>query len=229
MNETLSFSDLFNQSLLNTSLQELTLGRLLLAMAVSLLLGLFLHLVYRRAFQGVIYSRSFGLSLVVITMITTILIMVGASNVVASLGIIGALSIVRFRTAVKEPMDLVFLFWAAAAGVATGAGTYVLALVGSAVIGLGMFLLTGGFPGGGVPYLLVVQTTGEEGDTRVQAVLREARQRYRLKSRAVADGGLEVTYELRLKEGASALVNQIAHLDGVQSAALIAYNGDYAA
>lgn len=227
MNGTLTFSDLFKTSFLNTALQDLTLGRILLSLGLSFLIGIFIYYVYKRTFRGVLYSQSFNLSLIAIGMITTLVIMAVTSNVVLSLGMVGALSIVRFRTAVKEPMDLVFLFWSISTGIVTGAGLYMLAVLGAAMIGLLLFLLSR-TPSGETPYLLVVQTDGEEADEGVRSALVQARRRYTVKSRTISPEGVEATYAIRLKDGGSDLVSTIAGIQGVQNAVLIAYNGDCA-
>ena len=228
MNDTLNFVDLFKKSFLNTAVQDLTFGRILLTLGLAFAIGFFLYFVYKRTFRGVLYSRSFNLSLIAITLVTALVIMAVTSNVVLSLGMVGALSIVRFRTAVKDPMDLVFLFWAIGIGIVTGAGLHLLAIFGSLIIGLVLFLLSR-MPAGDTPYLLVVQSANDVADSSVQSALIAAGQRYTIKSKTIAPTGIEATYELRLKDGASSLVSQIANLKGVEHAVLIAYNGDYVA
>lgn len=228
MNETLTFADLFKKSFLSGAAQDVTLGRILLTLGLAFALGVFLYVVYKRTFRGVLYSRSFNISLIAITMVTALVIMAVTSNVVLSLGMVGALSIVRFRTAVKDPMDLVFLFWALAIGIVTGAGLHLLAILGSVVIGLLLFVLNR-MPAGDTPYLLVVQAVDDNADAAVVAALTGARQRFSLKSKTIARTGIEATYEIRLKDGASPLINEITGLRGVEHAVLVAYNGDYVA
>ncbi|HWI64325.1 MAG TPA: DUF4956 domain-containing protein [Symbiobacteriaceae bacterium] len=228
MNETLNFSDLFKKGFLSAASQDLNLGRILVSLGLAFALGLFLYIVYKRTFRGVLYSRSFNLSLIAITMVTALIIVAVTSNVVLSLGMVGALSIVRFRTAVKDPMDLVFLFWAIAIGIVTGAGLYMLGLVGSLVIGLVLFLLSRA-PASETPYLLVVHAANDNADAAIRTALTASGQRCSVKSKTISPAGVEATYEVRLKDGASTLVNQIAAMQGVESAVLIAYNGDYAA
>lgn len=226
----LNFADIFKRSFLNTAVQDLTLGRILLSLGLAFAIGLFIYFVYKRTFRGVLYSRSFNLSLVAIAMITTLVIMAVTANIVLSLGMVGALSIVRFRTAVKDPMDLVFLFWSIAAGIVTGAGLYTLAALGSVIIGLVLFLMHLQ-PAAAASYLLVVQAENDRVDADVRSALHAVRQRSSLKSKTISAEGMEATYEVRLKQEqeGSALVQQIKAIPGVQSAALIAFNGDYAA
>lgn len=228
MNDVLKFSDLFKKSFLASSTQDLTLGRILLTLGLAFVIGLFLYFVYKRTFRGVIYSRSFNLSLIAITQITALVIMAVTSNVILSLGMVGALSIVRFRTAIKDPMDLVFLFWALGIGIVTGAGLHMLAIIGSLVIGLVIFLLNRA-PASDTPYLLVVQASGDGADAAIRSALMGAKHRFNLKSKTISPHSMEATYELRLKDGATGLVGEIAGIRGVESAVLIAYNGDYVA
>jgi len=227
MNGVLNFSDLFKKSVLTNWTTDLTLGRILLTLGLAFALGLFLYFVYKQTFRGVLYSRSFNHSLIVITLVTALVIMAVTANIVLSLGMVGALSIVRFRTAVKDPMDLVFLFWSIAIGIVTGAGLYILALIGSLVIGLLIFALSR-MPTGEAPYLLVVHSATEEGDTLVQSTLKGRHQRFAVKSKTISPAGIEATYEIRLRNGAADIVKEIAAIEGIEDAVLVAYNGDYA-
>lgn len=224
----MNFSDLFKKSFLETAVQDLTLGRILLTLGLAFAIGLFLYFVYKRTFRGVLYSHSFNVSLVAIAMVTAFIIMAVTSNVVLSLGMVGALSIVRFRTAVKDPMDLIFLFWSISIGIVTGAGLYVLALLGSLIIGLVLFYLSR-VPAGPKPYLLIVQANDDAADASVREEIGKSRNRFAVKSKTIAASGIETTYEIRLKDGASELVRAIAALSGVGNAVLVAYNGDYVA
>lgn len=228
MNDILNFSDLFKKSFLASSAQDLTLGRILLTLGLAFVIGLFLYFVYKRTFRGVLYSRSFNLSLIAITQVTALVIMAVTSNIILSLGMVGALSIVRFRTAIKDPMDLVFLFWALGIGIVTGAGLHMLAIIGSLVIGLVIFLLNR-VPVTDTPYLLVVQASGDAADAAIRSTLTGSKHGYHLKSKTISPSGIEATYEVRLKDGATGLINEIAGIKGVENAVLIAYNGDYAA
>ncbi|MDF2629288.1 MAG: hypothetical protein K0R39_3119 [Symbiobacteriaceae bacterium] len=228
MNGALNFTDLFKKSFLTTATQDLTLGRILIGLGLAFLIGIFIYFVYKRTFKGVMYSRTFATSLIAITMVTSLVIMAVTSNVVLSLGMVGALSITRFRTAVKDPMDLVFLFWAIAIGIVTGAGLYMLALLGTVIIGLVLFLLSRA-PASETPYLLVIHALDDQADEAVRAALRSGGKKIAVKSKTISISGVEATYELRLKDGGSSLVSEIAAIKGIESAVLIAYNGDYVA
>ncbi len=131
----MTFSDIFDSDFLD-SVTSVTFLDIVIAVALSFVLGLFIMMIYKKTYRGVMYSQSFCVSLMAMSLITTILILAVTSNVVLSLGMVGALSIVRFRTAIKDPLDIAYLFWAIAVGIILGAGFIVLALVGSAVVGL---------------------------------------------------------------------------------------------
>lgn len=228
MNGIVNFSDILKKSVVNSVVTDLTVGRILLTLALCLVIGCFIYFIYKKTFRGVLYSRSFNISLIAMTMLTAIVIMSVTSNIVLSLGMVGALSIVRFRTAVKEPMDLVFLFWAIGIGIVTGAGLHILAVIGSTVMGF-LLVLLNSIPAGDMPFLLMIQAHDEESDSAVSSLLHSKKQRFSLKSKTISPNGIETTYELRLKASGSELINQIATLDGVDNAVLIAYNGDYVA
>lgn len=150
-----NFSDLLKKSVVNNFVSDINISKILLSLAVAFFIGFFIYLLYKRVFSGVLYSKSFNISLIGMSMVTAMVIIAVNSNLVLSLGMVGALSIVRFRTPIKDPTDLIFLFWAAAAGIVSGAGFYTLAIVGSVIIGLVMFFFIkkSSFE---TPYLLVI-------------------------------------------------------------------------
>lgn len=220
----MSFQDIFKSNFID-SVQSFSLLDTGLAMLVALALGLFIFLIYKKTYRGVLYSSTFGVSLVGLSLVTTLVILAVTSNVVLSLGMVGALSIVRFRAAIKDPMDIVYLFWALAAGIVTGAGQFLMALVGSVVIG-GVLLLFVNRRENDHPYLLVVACA----DDRAERAAFEAIQGQRcvIKSKTVSASGVEVTAELRLPDtGTTDFVNRVAAAEGVQSAVLVSYNGEY--
>lgn len=138
-NETTNFSNIIKKSVLENFASDISIAKILIMLAIAFVIGLFIYLLYKRVFSGVLYSKSFNVSLIGMTMITAVVIIAINSNLVLSLGMVGALSIVRFRTPIKDPTDLIFLFWAAVAGIVTGAGFYTLAAIGSVVVGLILF------------------------------------------------------------------------------------------
>ena len=172
------------------------------------------------------YSAAFGVTLVALTLITTLLILAVTSNVVLSLGMVGALSVVRFRTAIKEPMDIAFLFWSIAAGIVLAAGFIPLAVFGSIFIGL-VLLIFSGRKNIERPYILVVHCETEEKEKEAEAYIKEQVKALSLKSKAVSPGCIELNYEVRFKEGESSFVNALSRIEGVSNVVLVSYNGDY--
>lgn len=232
MNETntaksaTTFGDILKKSVLENFSTDISLSKMLITFAVAFLIGFFIYTLYRRVFSGVLYSKSFNISLIGMTLVTAMVIIAINSNLVLSLGMVGALSIVRFRTPIKDPTDLIFLFWAAAAGIVTGAGFYTLAAVGSVVVGLIMFLFIKK-SSLEAPYLLVVNCADDESE---QGVIRQVGglvKRFNVKQKTVTSTNVELTLEIRLRDNEGAVVNQITGLDGVKNAVLISYSGDY--
>ena len=224
MRLALTFNDIFKSSFLE-QVESFAPLDMVIALVLALALGLFILLIYRKTFTGVMYSASFGLSLMALTLITTLVIMAVTSNVVLSLGMVGALSIVRFRAAIKEPLGIAFLFWAIAAGIVLGAGLLPLAVFGSLFIGV-ILLAFANRRSGYTPYLLVV-TCGNESEQPVMQAVQQEAQKYQLKSKTVSPDGMELTVEVRLPGDSSQLVNEAAALPGVRSAVLVSYNGEY--
>ena len=221
----MSFSDIFKSSFLE-NVTAVSLPDMLLALALSFCVGLFIFLVYKKTYQGVMYSSSFGVTLIALTMITTLVILAVTSNVVLSLGMVGALSIVRFRTAIKEPLDLAFLFWAIAAGIVLAAGFLPLAVIGSAIIGV-ILILFANKKSHVNPYIVVVQCEDSASEITAKAFLDSKTQRCVVKSKAVQAGNVELNCEIRLKSDNTEFINELSAMDGVKSAVMVSYNGDY--
>ncbi len=221
----MTFQDIFKSSFLEnvSSVSLLDMG---LALTLAFGLGIFIFLVYKKTFTGVMYSSSFGVTLVALTMITTMIILAVTSNVVLSLGMVGALSIVRFRTAIKEPLDIAFLFWAIAVGVVLAAGLIPLAVFGSLATGL-MLLVFVNRKSRCDPYLVVLQCDSHESEARAADFLRQRTRRCVVKSKTVQKDAVELNLEVRLKDEDTGFVNALADLPGVRSAVLVSYNGDY--
>lgn len=221
----MSFQDVFKSSFLEnvSAISILDMG---LALLLAFGLGLFIFFVYKKTYAGVMYSSSFGVTLVALTMITTLVILAVTSNVVLSLGMVGALSIVRFRTAIKEPLDIAFLFWSIAAGIVLAAGLIPLAVFGSVVIGITLLLFVNRKSALN-PYIVVLHCDGAESEKAASACLAEHTKRCVVKSKTVQKGLIELNCEIRLLEDNTDFINQLADLKGVQSAVLVSYNGDY--
>jgi hypothetical protein len=228
LNNTITFNDIIKKKFLEQfalGTQELTLSRVLITLAVALVIGLFIYYIYKRTFNGVLYSRNFNVSLVMLSMVTALIILPITSNLTLSLGMVGALSIVRFRTAVKEPIDTVFMFWAIAVGITTGAGFYYVAISGSLLIGIILLFLSLVRVKGTTPYLLVIHHDHQS----IQEVARVLRQlpKHKLKSKTVTRDGIELTIEVQLKDDTTSYINRFLQIHGVQDAALVSYQGDY--
>lgn len=221
----MTFSDIFKSSFLE-SVTEFSAVDTLIGMLVSVVLGLFIFMIYKKTFTGVMYSTGFALTLVGLSLVTTLVIMAVTSNVVLSLGMVGALSIVRFRAAIKEPMEIVFLFWAIAGGIVVGAGMIPLAIIGSVIIGI-ILLVFANRKIRENPYILVLGCTGENAEKLVLELLEKSVARYVVKSKTVTAGGIELTAEVRTKDDSTAFVNQIQAITGVETATLVSYNGEY--
>ena len=221
----MSFSDVFKSSFLSNINSFSTLD-VLLALGLAFVLGLFIFLIYKKTYQGVMYSDSFGVSLIAMSMITSLVIIAVTSNVVLSLGMVGALSIVRFRTAIKEPMDIAFLFWAIAVGIVLGAGLLPLAVIGSVIVGI-VILVFSTRKLGDIPYILVVNCENEEAENEVNELITEEAKKSVLKSKAVNKLGVELTYEVRIKEENTGFVNAVSSREGVTNVVLVSYNGEY--
>ncbi len=221
----MTFSDVFKSGFLSNINSFSTLD-VVLALGLSFVLGLFIFLIYKKTYSGVMYSDSFGVSLIAMSMITSLVIIAVTSNVVLSLGMVGALSIVRFRTAIKEPMDIAFLFWAIAVGIVLGAGLLPLAVIGSVIIGV-VVVIFSTRKIGDTPYILVVNCEGEETENTANTLIKEEAKKSVLKSKSVNKMGIELTYEVRIKEENTDFVNKVSACEGVTNAVLVSYNGEY--
>ncbi|CAM4500709.1 MAG: DUF4956 domain-containing protein [Paenibacillus macerans] len=225
---TTNFSDIVKKSILDNFASDISISKIIITLGVSFLIGLFIYILYRRVFSGVLYSKSFNVSLIGMTMVTAMVIIAVNSNLVLSLGMVGALSIVRFRTPIKDPTDLIFLFWAAAAGIVAGAGFYTLAALGSAIVGLILFLFIKS-SSLETPYLLVVNCENDESEQLIHTQMGNLVKRYNVKQKNVTPGNIEITLEVRLRDQEGKFINRISELGGVKNAVLISYNGDYVA
>ena len=221
----MSFSDIFKSSYLD-NLTSISALDIILAMAISFCLGLFIFYIYKKTYAGVTYSAGFGTSLIAMTMISTFVILAVTSNVVLSLGMVGALSIVRFRTAIKEPLDIAYLFWAIAAGIVLAAGMIPLAVFGSIFIGI-VLLIFANRKSNTNPYIIVVSCADSAAEKKVMEFLGGQSKKTVIKSKSVQKGMIELNLEVKIKDDNTDFVNEIADMDGVMSAVLVSYNGDY--
>ena len=221
----MTFNDIFKSSFLE-SVTGFSLSEVLLAMLFAVIVGLFIFWVYKKTFTGILYSSGFALTLIGLTLVTTLVIIAVTSNVVLSLGMVGALSIVRFRTAIKEPMEIVFLFWSIAVGIVIGAGMIPLAGLGSVIIGI-ILLIFANRKNVENAYILVLNCENEEAENTAAELLKNTVKKYRIKSKTVNAEGIELTSELKIKDDKMAFVNQMNEIAGVKNATLVSYNGVY--
>ena len=223
----MTFNDIFKSSFLE-KVSSFSILDVVIAMAVAFALGLFIYIVYKRTFRGVMYSSSFGVSLMAMTLITTLIILAVTSNVILSLGMVGALSIVRFRTAVKEPLDIAFLFWAISAGIVTGAGLIPLAVIGSIFIGVVLTIFVNAKTSD-TPYIAIISCRDENAEQSVMAILKANTKKQLVKSKTVTASGIELMVEVKLSKGSTKVCNLLSDTAGVTKAALVSYNGEYMA
>lgn len=221
----MTFNDIFKSSFLE-NISSVSFLDMAVALILAFTLGLFIFLIYKKTFSGVMYSSSFGVTLIALTMITTLVILAVTSNVVLSLGMVGALSIVRFRTAIKEPLDIAFLFWSIAVGIVLAAGMIPLAVIGSVVIGV-ILLAFVNKKSHTNPYIVVIQCSGRDSERRAKEFLDSQVQRCVVKSKSAQKGAVELNMEIRLKDDNTEFINALSDLEGVRSAVLVSYNGDY--
>lgn len=215
----MTFTDIFKDSFMESS-ANLSAVQVALTLVVAFVIGSFIYQIYKKTYQSVVYTKSFSMSLVMMTMITSLVIMAVTSNVVLSLGMVGALSIVRFRAAIKDPMDIVFMFWSIAAGIVAGAGFYTLGLVGSVVIGLIIYIYSGNIKED-TPYLFVVHFNNEEDEAQILGKIKATAQRYFVKSKIIDGNHIEYTVELRIKTGEMSFVNEVNSIPSVSTATLV--------
>lgn len=221
----MTFQDIFRSSFLE-NVSAISMLDMALSILLAFALGLFIFFIYKKTYCGIMYSPGFGVTLIALTLITNLLILAVTSNIVLSLGMVGALSIVRFRTAIKEPMDIAFLFWSIAAGIVLAAGFIPLAVFGSMFIGL-ILLIFSSRRDTDTPYILVVHCDSDKAEQRAAGLIRDRAAAAVIKSKSVSAGCIELNYEVRLKDGAASFVNELAGMEGVSHAVLVSYNGDY--
>lgn len=221
----MTFNDVFKSSFLEnvTAVSPLDM---ILTIILAFGIGVFIFYVYKTTYSGVMYSSSFGVTLIALTMITSQVILAVTSNVVLSLGMVGALSIVRFRTAIKEPLDIAFLFWSIAAGIILAAGMIPLAVIGSVVIGVILMLFVNKKPHRN-PYILVLTCTDQQAEQEATKFVNAQVAKAVIKSKSVRSGLIEINMDIRMKNDSTAFVNQLSSMEGVNSAALVSYNGEY--
>lgn len=224
----LTFNDIFKSSFLE-KVTSFSIIDCFISIGISFIIGLFIYAVYKKTFTGVMYSRTFNISLIAMTMVTSLIIQGVTSNIVLSLGMVGALSIVRFRTAIKDPMDIFFLFWSIAVGILCGAGLIPLAVIGSIALGIVLVIMMNHMTLD-TAYLLIVKFNSDEVEKTISELLNLRMKKFFIKSKTITGNqGTEIVYEIRLKEQNTSFVNEISNLENVYSAVMLSYDGNYGA
>ena len=224
----MSVVDTIKKSVLDNFTGTVSVGAMLISLLIAFAIGLFIVYVYRKTYTGVVYSKAYALCIIMLAMVTAMIIRTISSNISLSLGMVGALSIVRFRTAIKEPVDTSFMFWGISAGIMTGAGLYIPSIVASLCIGVlyfGAYLM--GFRVSN-RYLLVIKYN-ERAHNEVLARLKKLR-KFKIRSKSIFGKEAEISIELDLKDNGKIdtnIVDQFSEVDGVINASLIAYQNDF--
>jgi len=226
--DTIKFSDIFKSNFLEKT-TSFSLIDSIIGLIVAFFIGLFIYAVYKKTFNGVIYSHSFNISLLIMTMATALVIMGISSNVLLSLGMVGALSIVRFRTPIKDPMDLVYIFWAIVSGILCGAGFIPLVIIGAVLIGLVLLIFVNKITVEN-PYLLIVKLEEELANAEIERIIAAQTKKFALKSKSIMQQNeIETTYEIRVKQNDAKLMDELTKVAGVKSAIMLSYDGNFTA
>jgi len=224
----MTFQEIFSNDFLSQAGGETTVLQIALMLLLSFALGMFIFFVYKKTFQGAMYSKTFNVSLVALAMISSTVIMAVTSNIVLSLGMVGALSIVRFRTAIKDPIDIVYMFWAISVGIMTGAGLWLLSIVSSLIIGVMLYV----FSKVHIkyePYLLIIRYSDGSLEKEIFKHLEEEVGSYKVKSKIKSPDNFELTVDIKVKSDKNSIVNTLDEIEGTMSVAMVSYDGDYAA
>lgn len=219
-----NFSDIFKNNFLDNFTNSISISTVVITLAVAFVFALVVFYVYKLTCDNVIYSKKFNVTMSLMTLVTAAVVMSMQANVIVSLGMVGALSIVRFRTAIKEPKDLLFLFWAISNGIIIGAGVYSIACVLAVVLTIGL-LIFDKLPGNKIPYLLVISFSAFETENRVSNLLDENKIKYRVKSRNATSHKIDIVYELSGNNMNEVLKN-VSEIENVISANLVTQDGE---
>lgn len=223
----MSFVDIFKKSFMEQFTGMISVQSILLSLSTAFIISLFILLVYKKTFTGVIYSKSFSLSILLLTLVTTLIIQTISSNITLSLGMVGALSIVRFRTAVKEPVDTGFMFWAITAGIMAGANLYIAALIGSLIVGLLYFICYSFGLKMGSKYLVIIRYD-QDVASKVEKAIKDSL-KYRVKSRSINNEVIEYSFEVELNDTNQQVLDKISTISGVKNVNIVSYQNDFGA
>ncbi|MBU4438478.1 MAG: DUF4956 domain-containing protein [Acetobacterium sp.] len=221
----MTLNEIFKSNFLE-NVTSVSIIDMVIALVLAFGIGTFVYLIHKKTYKGVMYSTGFGVTLIALSMITTFVMLAITSNVVLSLGMVGALSIVRFRTAVKEPLDIAFVFWSIAAGIVLAAGMIPLAIIGSVLIGIILLVFVNRKPTD-MPYIIVVNCNNRDAEAKVKSFIDENVSKSVIKNKTVSKDGIELNIEVRLKNDNTDFINNVVELDDVNHAVLVSYNGEF--
>ena len=217
--------DSIKNSVIGEFTGTIAVGEIFASLIFAFLISIFIVFVYRKTYTGVIYSKAFSLCLILLTLVTAVIIRTINSNLSLSLGMVGALSIVRFRTAIKEPVDTIYMFWAISVGIMTGAGIYLIAVLASAMIGLLYFIsYLMGFKVSS-KYLLIVKYNVKDDNNIMEKI--NNLENIKLKSKNISKDVVEASYEIALKDNADTVLNEFKNNDKVLNVSIISYQNDF--
>ncbi|SHE79304.1 protein of unknown function [Marinitoga hydrogenitolerans DSM 16785] len=202
---------------------NISIYSVLFTLLISFFEGLIIYFVYKKTYQGVIYVKSFNVSLIILSMITSMIVEAISSNFVLSFGMVGALSIIRFRTAIKDPLDTVFMFWAISIGIVNGGGFFLLGFFGTILISLVLIIMME-IHSFNNPYLLIINYDSVNVEKDINQFMKMNFKRYKVRSKNFNDK-IEITYEIRIKN--FDLINELKKIKGIENISLISYSGDY--
>lgn len=221
----MSFVDVIKKSVVNQFTGTISVQSILLSLLTAFIISVFIIWIYKKTYTGVVYSKSFSLSILMLSLVTTLIIQTISSNIALSLGMVGALSIVRFRTAVKEPLDTGFMFWAITTGIMSGANLYLAVIIGSLLLGILYYICyTMGLKMNS-KYLVIIKYDDSAEDDIKKVLLKF--KRYKLKSKSSSKNSIELTFEVELNESVQIIIDKISKIDGVQNCSLISYQNDF--
>lgn len=220
----MSFKDAIKKSVLEGFVaNDISLGQILIVLGVTFIVALYIFMVYKYVMRNSFYDINFNVSMAIISVVTAGILLAMQSNLVISLGMVGALSIVRFRTAIKDPLDLLFLFWSIGTGIICGAGLFEIAIIVAIAVTIGMIILQM-IPTTKSPYLLVINAVDVGCEGEIMDIVKNVSKSYRVDSKTISNGGMDLIIEIRTTEG-NELVNKILSINGVDSVSLLYHDG----
>ncbi|MBN2794094.1 MAG: DUF4956 domain-containing protein [Clostridia bacterium] len=224
----MTLNDIFKNEFIEQTTGALSMVEMVLTFMVAFLIGVGIFYIYKKTFQGVIYSKTFNISLVILSLISATIIIGVTNNIVLSLGMVGALSIVRFRTSIKDPIDVVYMFWSIGSGIIVGAGLYVLGILSFVMIGL-VLIAFNRIDVRLEPYLLIIGYENKSAEQAIYEKINGALNQYKIKSKTKVPGRYELTVEIRTKIDKTSLVDELDQIEGVSNVAMLSYDGDFSA